>query len=111
MNKETEEKIGQLQSIEQGMQSFLMQKQQLQMQMMEIESALKEIGKNSEKAYKIIGNIMVSSEKEELKKELEEKKKRIELKIKSVENQEKQMKEKASSVQSEVMKGLKEKKE
>ncbi len=110
MNKNTEEKIGQLQSIEQGMQSFLMQKQQIQMQLMETESALKELDK-TEKAYKIVGNIMVNSDKEGLKKELEEKKERLELKIKSIENQEKQMKEKASSVQSEVMNGLKEKQE
>ncbi len=41
--KNTEEKMQQLQMIEQNMQQTLSQKQQFQMQLMEIDSALKEI--------------------------------------------------------------------
>jgi len=110
MDKLTEEKINQLQLIEQGMQNFLAQKQQFQMQLVEIDSALNELEK-TEKAYKIVGNIMVSSDKEELKKDLKEKKKIYELRVKSLEKQENNMKEKASAVQAEVMSELKDKKE
>ena len=46
MEKTTEEKIAQLQMIEQGMQNFLLQKQQFQAQIIEIESALKELEKS-----------------------------------------------------------------
>ena len=65
VEKETEKKISQLQMMEQSMQGFLMQKQQFQGQLVEIESALKELEKSKE-AYKIVGNIMVSSDKKEL---------------------------------------------
>ena len=43
VSKETEQKIQQLQLIEQSMQQFLMQKQSFQTQLVEIESALKEL--------------------------------------------------------------------
>ena len=58
VSKEAEKKISQLQMLEQGMQSLLMQKQQFQLQQVEIESALKEL-ENVDEAYKIVGNIMV----------------------------------------------------
>lgn len=106
--KETEQKIAQLQLMEQNLQSFLMQRQQFQSQLIEVESALKEI-ENSKESYKIIGNIMVNASKEDLKKELEEKKKILELRIKSVEKQEKGIKEKATKTQAEVLEKIKEK--
>jgi len=109
VEKETEKKISQLQMMEQGMQGFLMQKQQFQGQLVEIESALKELVKSKE-AFKIVGNIMVSTEKKELEDDLKKKKEIVELRIKTLEKQENQIKEKASSIQEEVMKELKEKK-
>ena len=108
MKKDTQEKISQLQLIEQNMQNFLMQKQQFQSQLVEIESALKELEK-TDNAYKIIGNIMVGTDKAELEKDLNEKKETISLRIKTLEKQEKEIKEKASSIQKEVMEELKEK--
>ena len=106
MEKDTEKQIGQLQMMEQGMQTFLMQKQQLQTQLIEIESALKEL-KNTDQAYKIIGNIMVKTNKEELEKDLKSKKDAVDLRIKTLEKQEKQMKDKSKVLQEEVMKKLK----
>jgi prefoldin beta subunit len=106
MEKETEEKINQLQMLEQGMQSFILQKQQLQIQLVEAESALKEL-ETAEKSYKIVGNIMISADKEQLVKDIKDKKERIELRLNSIEKQEKAMREKANSVQQDVLKKLK----
>lgn len=106
MKEDTEKKIGQLQMIEQSLQTFMMQKQQFQSQLVEIESALSEI-KNTDKAYKIVGNIMIDADKEELEKDLKEKKEKVELRIQTLEKQERNLKEKASSTQAEVMKQLK----
>lgn len=105
MEKDTEDKISQLSLIEQNAHRFLNQKQTFQAQMMEIESALKEI-KTSNNAYKIIGNIMVSSDKASLEKELETKKEMLSIRVRSIENQEKKLKEKASQIQKEVMEKL-----
>jgi len=102
LSKETEKKISQLQLFEQSMQNLLMQKQQFQSQLVEIDSALKEL-ETSEKAYKIVGNIMVDAKKEDLTKDLKSKKELIELRIKTLEKQETQIKDKSSKMQSEVM--------
>ncbi len=110
MDEKTQEKIQKLQMIEQGMQSFLAQKQQIQTRLVEVESALKEMEKSKE-TFKIVGNIMVSADKEDLKNDLTEKKEMLELRIKTLEKQEKEMKEKASSMRSEVMKNLNPEKE
>jgi len=106
MDNKTQEKIQQLQMIEQGMQSFLAQKQQFQAQVAEIDSALKELNK-TEDSYKIVGNIMVKKDKEELIKDLKSKKETFELRLKTLEKQEKQMKDKAERMQKEVLSKLK----
>lgn len=106
VSKETEKKINQLQILEQSMQNLSMQKQQFQLQQVEIESALKEL-ENVNEAYKIVGNIMVLSKKTDLKADLNSKKEIIELRIKSMEKQENQLREKASGLQSEVLKEMK----
>ena len=104
--KETEQKIGQLQMLEQSLQNFLGQKQQFQMQAVEIDSALNELS-NSGKAYKIVGSIMVESDKAELKADLQSKKEMIEIRIKTMERQEAQVRDKASKLQSEILKKIK----
>ena len=105
VSKEAEKKLNQLQMLEQSMQNLLMQKQQFQLQQVEIASALKELEKVNE-AYKIIGNIMVLSKKDDLKADLTSKKEIVELRIKNMEKQENQLREKASKLQNEVLKGM-----
>ena len=106
VSKESEEKLGQLQLLEQNLQSFLLQKRNLQTQLVEIESALSEIETTSS-AYKIVGNIMVATDKETLKKDLQQKKEVLDLKIKTLEKQEDKLKEKVTGMQKDVMEGMK----
>ena len=107
MNKEAEEKISQLQLLEQNMQAFLMQKQQLQIQLSEIESALDEL-KDTKKAYKIVANIMVESKREDLESDLKNKKEMADLRIKNFEKQEEKIREKIQKIQKEVLGVMKE---
>lgn len=100
--KEAEQQIQQLTLLEQNLQNFALQKQGFQIQLLEVESALKELEKSPE-AYKIVANIMVKSNTEELKKELTEKKETIELRISTMEKQEKKLREKAQKLQEEVL--------
>ena len=106
VSKEAEKKINQLQLLEQSLQNLSMQKQQFQLQQVEIESALKEL-ENVNEAYKIVGNIMILSKKTDLKEDLGSKKEVIELRIKNLEKQENQLREKASKLQNEVLKEMK----
>lgn len=108
-NKETENKIAQLQILEQNIQNFLMQKQTFQSQLMELDSALEELENSNGRAYKIVGSIMIAKDKESIKKDLQGKREVIDLRVGSIEKQENQLKEKASKLQSEVLGQLKSK--
>jgi len=107
MDKETEQKIGQLQLMEQNLTNFITQKQNFQNQLFEIENALKELESCKDKTYKVIGTVMIASEKKELMKDLNEKKSMVELRIKSLEKQEKAIKDKATGMQKDIMSKLK----
>jgi prefoldin beta subunit len=102
VDKESEEKIMQLQLLEQNIQNFLMQKQQFQVQLSEVDSALENL-KGATKSYKIIANIMVDAKKEELESELKQKKEVLELRIKNLEKQEEKIREKSQKLQKEVL--------
>lgn len=101
-----QEKIQQLQMLEQSLQSYLGQKQSFQVQQIEIDSALSELEK-TESAYEIMGNVMVKSDTNNLKEKLTKKKEVTELRIKSIEKQEEQLKEKISVIQKGVLKDMK----
>lgn len=103
--KETQEKINQIQMIQQNMQNLSVQRQQFQIQETEIESALSELEK-TDSSYKIIGNIMVKTDKENLKKDLQEKHEMLKIRISTLEKQEDKMREKAESLQQEVLKEI-----
>ena len=105
-SKETENKIAQLQMLEQNIQNFILQKQTFQSQLMEVDNALEELEKSNGQTYKIVGGIMVASNKEELKSGLKNKKEVLDLRIQTIEKQENQLKDKASKMQSEVLSQL-----
>lgn len=107
MNQETEEKIEQLHLIEQNIQNISAQKQNFQTQLLEIENSLEELSKSKEKVYKIVGSIMVLSDKNDVEKYLNSKKEIIDLRIKNLEKQEDKFKEKVNQIQQEVLKELK----
>lgn len=106
MKEETKEKINQLQNLEQNINTLIAQKQQFQSQNMEIDNALSQID-GTEKVFRIIGSIMVASDKETVKKELNEKKEIVDLRLKTIDKQEEKLKSKANELQHEVLKDMK----
>jgi prefoldin beta subunit len=102
----SDDKLNQLEMIEQNVQQYLLQRQQFQAQLIEIESALKELEQAPE-AYKIVGNIMVKGDKTKLAEELSRKKEMFEIRVKTLEKQEDKLKEKAKDIQKEVLSGMK----
>ena len=109
MNKDTEEKIRQLQLFEQNMHNIITQKQRFQSQLLEIENALSELQDAQGKVYKIVGTIMIDATKHTLEKDLNERKDVLELRLKSVKKQEDDYKERAEKIQKEVMRELEQK--
>lgn len=106
IDKDTREKISNMQILDQKLQAFLMQKQGLQSQLLETENALVEI-KGAKDVYKIVGNIMINSKPNKLKKELEESKEKISTRIKMIEKQEEKLRKELSELQEEVMQKMK----
>jgi len=102
-----QEKIQELQILEQNLQNILMQKQAFQIELSETQSALKEINKSGDEVFKIIGQLMLKTEKKKIKDELENKKKILDLRTKTLEKQEKNFTEKLEKLREEVMKSMK----
>jgi len=74
------------------------------MELSETEAALSEIKKSGEDVFKIIGQLMIKTEKSKIKNELENKKKILEMRIKTFNNQETTLSEKANKLREEIIK-------
>ena len=88
ITKETQQKIQEIQILEQNMQNLLLQKQAFQLELNETGNALSEIEFSNEDVFKLIGQIMIKSDKEKIKKELKQKKEILSLRLSSIEKQE-----------------------
>ncbi len=106
MDENMQKKVMNLQMMEQKLQGYAMQKQNFQGQLLEIENALIE-SKDAEEVYKMVGQLMIKSEKNKVLKELDEKKVMFEGKLKDIEKQESKIREELTPLQEEVMGSLK----
>ena len=97
-----QDKVNNLSMLEQNLQQMLVQRQNFQTQIIEIESAISEM-KNTDIQYKIVGSIMIKSDKESLQSELSKKKEILELRISTIKKQEDKIREKAKSLQQDIM--------
>ena len=88
-NANLDEKVKELQLLEQNLSNLLFQKQTFQLELSEVTSASEELEGSKGDVFKIVGNVMIKSTKERLEKELEEKKDLISMRIKNIEKQEK----------------------
>jgi len=95
VSKDNSKIIEELQLIEHSLQEVLGQKQMFQVEIQEIDNALKELKDTKDEVYKILSGIMIKSNKVELIKELEDRKKISNLRIDAIEKQEKILEEKS----------------
>lgn len=107
MSRSAQEKLGELQLLQQRLTLFSAQKQQFQVQLAEVENALNELGKTKSTAYKMVGEILLERPADELKKELDDKKVELDIRVKTLEKQENKTKETALVLQKEVQAELK----
>ena len=98
------QKIQELGMIEQNLQSILFQKQAFEMELDETLSAIREVEKTGEEVYKVIGQIMIKTEKSRIKSELSEKKKILELRIVSLDKQNELLEKKLEKIRKELEK-------
>jgi len=103
VEKSMENEIAQLQMLEQNLKSIEMQKQNFQLQLVESENSLKEIEKYEGKPYKIIGPVMIETEKDDLVKDLSEKIELLKSRSESMEKQEKSFRKQFETIQKKLM--------
>lgn len=81
--------LGQFQVYQQQLQSIVLQKENLKLQILEIEKALEELEQTKVKqAYKIAGPIMIRKDSKVLKAELKERKDNFNIRVKTIEKAE-----------------------
>lgn len=97
-------KIQELQMLEQNIQNLILQKQAFQMESSETASALSELKDSGDEVFKIIGQLMIKTNKLKIKEELSNKEKILNLRIKSLEKQESIITEQLNKIRGEVMK-------
>ena len=98
------EKIQELQILEQNLQNLSLQRQAFDFELSESEHALEELSNSKGEVFKIVGPIMVKSEKDILKGELEKRIKLLSLRVKAFESQEKDLSERADAIREELTK-------
>jgi len=88
MDPETSKKIQELQVLEQALNNSLSQRQNIQLELNEVENALNELKISDEEVYRVLSGIMLKSNKQVLTDELNTKKKMLEMKIQALEKHE-----------------------
>ena len=103
MDQETQQKIQELQGMEQNLNNLVMQKQAFQMELTETENALSEISKSKDDVFKLVGNIMIKADKKKTEDDLTKKKDLLSLRLKSIDSEEKNLSDNAEALKKEVM--------
>lgn len=107
LDEETQNKIQQLQMMEQTFQQLLMQKNAFSMEANETDLIIKEVEKTQGEVSRIIGNqVVIKSTKEEILEDMKKKKKLIDTRMKSIDKQEKEFSEQIEKIREEVMKKI-----
>jgi len=104
---EQDKKIQEMQLLEQNLQNLLLQKQAFQIELAETQSALKEIENSGDEVFKIIGQLMIKTNKSKMKEELLNKEKILDLRIRAIERQETSLTEQLDVLRTEIMKSIK----
>lgn len=99
-----EKNIQEIQFLEQGLQNLLFQKQAFQMELSETKEALSELEKSKDDVFKVIGQIMVKTDKKKIKDEILSKIKIFELRINELEKQEASLTSRIEKIRDEDLK-------
>ena len=107
LDKETQEKVKELQFLEQSLNNLVMQRQAFQLELTESENAMSEMSKSKDDVYKLVGNILIKSDKKKKEEDLKRRKEIIALRVKSIESQESSITNQAEELKKEVLRKIK----
>ena len=103
-----QQRLLRLQQLQQSLQGVMSQKQQLDMQLTEVEQASEELGKLDEKAvvYKSIGALLVKAEKGKVSTELTDQKELLKMRVDVLAKQEERLKTQVKELQGKLQQDL-----
>src|ERR671929_390238 len=98
------EQVSRLQQLQQNLQAIMMQKQQLEVEMVETDRALEELKKAGpdDSIYKNAGSVLIKAKKDDVVKELEEKKELSNTRVMVLGKQETRVKENLKEVENKI---------
>ena len=106
MEANIESEISKLQLLEQNLKGIEMQKQNVQLQLFESENSLKELESYEGKPFKIVGPVMIESNKDDLVKDLKKKIDLLKVRSESMGKQETSLKKEFEEIQAKIMENL-----
>ena len=107
ISPQTQHMLLQLQTYQQQMQIIANQKQQLELQLAEIDAAIDALkGVEGQTVFKAVGPILAKVDKKETEKELKQTKELLELRVKTMDKQGEKVKEKMKELNDKISKGL-----
>lgn len=98
-----DKKMQELNILEQNLQNILFQKQAFELELDETNASLAETEKSGDDVFKIIGQLMIKTEKSRIKTELLEKQKILDMRINSFDKQETYLREKIDKIREELI--------
>ncbi len=103
-----QERLLRLQQLQQTLQTVLTQKQQLELELLEIDQSLGELEKTSDDAviYKSIGSLLVKSEKPKVTSDLKERKEMANMRMSVSGKQEERLRRQIKELQEKLQKDL-----
>jgi len=100
------EKIQEIQVLEQNMHNLLLQKQNFDIEMSETQNALEELDISGDKVYKIIGQLMLKTDKEKMKEQLKNREEMLKIRLKTLDKQENELSKKIESLREDIMNSM-----
>ncbi|MFQ6095916.1 MAG: prefoldin subunit beta [Candidatus Bathyarchaeia archaeon] len=103
-----QERLLRLQQLQQTLQSVLTQKQQLELELLEIDQALSELEKAADDAviYKSVGSLLIKSDKDKVTSELKERKDLANMRVSVLGRQEERLRSQVKELQARLEKDL-----
>ena len=103
----SEKQMQEMQFLEQSLQNAMHQKQAFQMELLETQAALKELESSGDEVFKIVGQLMVKTDKSKMKEDLETKEKILSTQAKRLQEQEAPLMQKLEELRKEFIESAK----
>jgi prefoldin beta subunit len=98
-----DKQIEEIQILEQTLHNISFQKQAFQLELSEISESLNSLQSSGEEVFKIIGQLMIKTDKKKIQEELANKQKLLELRTKSIEKEEDSISKRVISLREELI--------